>query len=427
MPIAIRVYAMDFFGRLEREAGLTITRNGYLRLAHGEQELGVFARSSEVQRELGVADATVLDRDQVARLVPDMVCDDILGGLFGPARRLPRRHCADCGLMGELAHGLGRGRSSPAAGVIGATDAAGGGHVLRTTARAAAVRRVVNAAGAWAGRSASCSAPRRRAAAAPSRRVGASRGAARLRDAVGHGLHPGSGRPGLYFRHERRGQLIAGVHTEEALEAVPDPDRYARSAAPEFLESVAELLSDRLPSLDDAALAHGWAGLYPVSATGVPQVGPVPGRETVISAAGAGGSGIQLSPVLGELVADWVLEGRPLAVPGAERLGARGQPAGGAMTAERTDSTEARIRREATELFYERGYHATSMRDIAARVGIKAGSLYNHFPGKQSCCCGSRWRPRGSSTAARSRASRASTTSRRRCGRTCAGTSSSMR
>src|SRR5437868_513894 len=46
-------------------------------------------------------------------------------------------------------------------------------------------------------------------------------------------------------------------------------------------------------------------------------------------------------------------------------------------------STEARIREVATELFYERGYHATSMRDIAAEVGIKAGSLYNHFPGKQ--------------------------------------------
>ena len=49
-----------------------------------------------------------------------------------------------------------------------------------------------------------------------------------------------------------------------------------------------------------------------------------------------------------------------------------------------TQSTEARIQREATELFYERGYHATSMRDIAARVGIKAGSLYNHFPSKEA-------------------------------------------
>src|SRR4051794_41784460 len=46
-------------------------------------------------------------------------------------------------------------------------------------------------------------------------------------------------------------------------------------------------------------------------------------------------------------------------------------------------STEARIRDAATRLFYERGYHATSMRDIAGEVGIKAGSLYNHFPGKQ--------------------------------------------
>jgi AcrR family transcriptional regulator len=51
--------------------------------------------------------------------------------------------------------------------------------------------------------------------------------------------------------------------------------------------------------------------------------------------------------------------------------------------ADPAQSTEARIQREATELFYERGYHAASMRDIAARVGIKAGSLYNHFPSKQ--------------------------------------------
>jgi TetR/AcrR family transcriptional regulator, cholesterol catabolism regulator len=47
------------------------------------------------------------------------------------------------------------------------------------------------------------------------------------------------------------------------------------------------------------------------------------------------------------------------------------------------ETTETRIRRAATELFYEQGYHATTMRDIASRVGIKAGSLYNHFPGKQ--------------------------------------------
>jgi len=85
VPIAIRVYAMEFFARLEREAGLPVTRNGYLRLAHRDEELALFERSAELQRELGVPDATVLDPGAIATLIPDMVCDDVLGGLFGPS------------------------------------------------------------------------------------------------------------------------------------------------------------------------------------------------------------------------------------------------------------------------------------------------------------------------------------------------------
>jgi AcrR family transcriptional regulator len=34
------------------------------------------------------------------------------------------------------------------------------------------------------------------------------------------------------------------------------------------------------------------------------------------------------------------------------------------------------------QLFTERGYHGTSMRDIAAQAGITAGSIYNHFSDK---------------------------------------------
>jgi AcrR family transcriptional regulator len=45
--------------------------------------------------------------------------------------------------------------------------------------------------------------------------------------------------------------------------------------------------------------------------------------------------------------------------------------------------TEDRILEAATTLFYERGYHGTSMREVAGAVGIKAGSLYNHFGGKE--------------------------------------------
>jgi AcrR family transcriptional regulator len=37
----------------------------------------------------------------------------------------------------------------------------------------------------------------------------------------------------------------------------------------------------------------------------------------------------------------------------------------------------------AERLFSERGYHATSMRDIARELGIEGGSLYSHISGKQ--------------------------------------------
>ena len=42
-----------------------------------------------------------------------------------------------------------------------------------------------------------------------------------------------------------------------------------------------------------------------------------------------------------------------------------------------------RILDEAAELFLKQGYAGTSLRDIAAAVGMKAGSLYYHFESKE--------------------------------------------
>ncbi len=46
-------------------------------------------------------------------------------------------------------------------------------------------------------------------------------------------------------------------------------------------------------------------------------------------------------------------------------------------------TTRERIVAVAAELFHRQGYSATTMRQIATGVGIKAASLYNHFPSKQ--------------------------------------------
>jgi AcrR family transcriptional regulator len=60
---------------------------------------------------------------------------------------------------------------------------------------------------------------------------------------------------------------------------------------------------------------------------------------------------------------------------------AGGRPIGALVAGE--ESTAEAIDRVAIELFYERGFHATSLRDIAHRVGIQVGSLYNHIASKE--------------------------------------------
>ena len=50
----------------------------------------------------------------------------------------------------------------------------------------------------------------------------------------------------------------------------------------------------------------------------------------------------------------------------------------------RQEDTRQKILDQALELFAARGYDAVSVGEIAEAVGIKAPSLYNHFPSKQA-------------------------------------------
>jgi len=48
----------------------------------------------------------------------------------------------------------------------------------------------------------------------------------------------------------------------------------------------------------------------------------------------------------------------------------------------RTD-TRARVQQVALELFAERGYEKTSLREIAERLGVTKAALYYHFKSKE--------------------------------------------
>ncbi|HAS56392.1 MAG TPA: TetR/AcrR family transcriptional regulator, partial [Firmicutes bacterium] len=48
------------------------------------------------------------------------------------------------------------------------------------------------------------------------------------------------------------------------------------------------------------------------------------------------------------------------------------------------EDTKEKIVDKALELFSIKGYEAVSVNEIAKAVGIRASSLYNHYPSKQA-------------------------------------------
>lgn len=52
--------------------------------------------------------------------------------------------------------------------------------------------------------------------------------------------------------------------------------------------------------------------------------------------------------------------------------------------ADRNEQRIAQILQAALQCFLAKGFHRTSMRDIAQAAGVSLGNLYNHFPGKEA-------------------------------------------
>ena len=316
LAIAVRVESMRTFAGLERSGAIEIVRNGYLRLAHRAADLEAFARSVAIQRELGVADCRVLDPGELRRLVPDLRVDDLAGGLFGPSDGYIDGH-AYCDALAEAIRARG-GRVVADTELVGCDPLSGERLRLTTNHGTLDCDVVVNAAGGWAGRVGDIlGAP---VEILPQRHQALM---GRLETPLGYVMPsimdyvPSSGGFGVYIRDDGPGRFIAGLHTEEVIHDIVDPDDVGRDAPDEYVALVAERLAHRLPGLLDMRLGDVWAGIYPMRPDGRPVVGPHPGRPSVVTVAGAGGSGLQSSPALGRIAAEWILDGRPVTIPGA--------------------------------------------------------------------------------------------------------------
>ncbi|WP_244928968.1 FAD-dependent oxidoreductase [Nocardioides sp. W7] len=113
-----------------------------------------------------------------------------------------------------------------------------------------------------------------------------------------------------YCRLEGSGQFLVGNsdHGDFAPKLV-DPDAYSNIASEASIEKYAEKVLHRFPGFPEPSVTHTYAGVYDVPPDWNPVIAPVGGVEGLILAAGFAGHGFKISPAVGDLVADLVLEG----------------------------------------------------------------------------------------------------------------------
>jgi len=303
MDVEVRAFGRRAYAGLERDHDLPFTHGGYLRLGRTDADVTRFEDSVQLQAGCGINDAEVLSAQEIARRWPHLLTDDLLAGLFGAWDGYVDGYEVSQ-LLSRLVREAG-GQVHSRSRLISAAH--GEAWELRTTTGTLHADIVVNAAGAWAGLVAQM-------LRAPIHLVPQLHGALTIE--VPHewpftpfvmDYVPGAGREGVYFRSERKDQLIAGLHTEEVTRSAVSPDVTLGKMDFETIERIVLLLSERLSGIDDIRVGRSWTGIYPMSADQTPIVGPHSANPTVVCAVGAGGNGIQLAPALGRMAADAIL------------------------------------------------------------------------------------------------------------------------
>ena len=68
---------------------------------------------------------------------------------------------------------------------------------------------------------------------------------------------------------------------------------------------------ERIPALEEARISNGWAGLYETTPDHNAVIGPPAAVEGLMLANGFSGHGFMHAPGVGQLVAEWIVDGRP--------------------------------------------------------------------------------------------------------------------
>ncbi|MCI0548111.1 MAG: FAD-binding oxidoreductase [Candidatus Rokubacteria bacterium] len=271
---------------------------GYLFLLTDPADLRGFGERIALQRSLGV-DVRVISPADARKLVPALHVEDLVAAVWGPTDGLAgpaevtsgfARRARELGVC--IAEGV------EVRGISRAGDRVTG---VETAMGAIAAPVVVNAAGPFAARVGRMVGleipvyPRRR-------HIFFTDPFPEIPGPVPLTTDRGSG---FYFRKEMEQVLLSAGDVEDV------GDDLSGAMNPAMMAEAVGKAVHRVPVLEHARIAGGWAGLRPLTPDDHAIIGWAPGVEGLFLAVGFGGHGFQHSPATGRRVAEWLLDGKP--------------------------------------------------------------------------------------------------------------------
>ncbi|MDP3017456.1 MAG: FAD-binding oxidoreductase, partial [Deltaproteobacteria bacterium] len=295
--IRFSLESMKTFDHFEDEFGVNpeFRRIGYLFLATTKSEMEVFKENIKLQKRFNIP-VELMDADEIRRQWPFLKMDDILGGTF----------CSSDGYTGpsEILSGFTSGAKRAGVKIYEGVEAK---EILVDKGKVTGVRTnggeitspvVVNAGGPYASLVAEMAGLR--IPVKPLRRQVFVTAPFHLTDQtipLTIDFHRG-----WYFRQEVDGFLLSGPLDREP--------SFNTNTDYEAMVEASENAIYRVPAMEKAQIARGWAGLYEISPDNHAILGKVPGLEGFILANGFSGHGFQHSPAVGKVISELIFEGK---------------------------------------------------------------------------------------------------------------------
>src|SRR5712664_1844750 len=320
-------YSIDFFSRFDEVMGhpADYRPHGYLFCATNERHLEYLKANRERQTSLGVKNVELVSREEIAKFVPQLRVDDIVGGTFCPTDGFVDPHSV---MMGFMLNARERGARlwldtqvtgieveprlegalvpPPLIEPVGTSADSKHDFGLRRIAGVmmtrgfVSTRVVVNAAGPWAKEVA--------------KMAGADLPVEPLRRQLVP-TEPFDQLPkrfpmvidmstGFHFRREGKGILLAWNDPEET-------PGFKTEFDPTFVEKILTHAASRVPVLAEAEVnpRRAWAGLYEMTPDHHAIIGPSPNVQGLYFVNGFSGHGVMHSPASGRIAADLILQG----------------------------------------------------------------------------------------------------------------------